>query len=148
MGAVRRRPCCRMTSRPTLRVIRPNLIALRLTTRHLVLAPGRLPPDTWSRITRAWPTSLRIITDLRSLQCTTLDTRLLKFFIKFLGGVLFAKELQKSYLRVRNTVHGGIATPVKNGGMGVRWGQKVLDSGDFYPEKPQSNPDQNGGYAQ
>jgi len=35
-----------------------------------VLAPGRPPPDTLSRITRAWPTSLRIITDLRRRQYT------------------------------------------------------------------------------
>jgi hypothetical protein len=41
---------------------------------------------------------------------------------------VFAKELQKMDLRVRNTVYGGMVTPRQKGVMGVRWGHKVRNS--------------------
>ena len=55
-----------------------------------VLAPGRPPPDTLSRISRAWPTSLRIITGLRHAQyttCQSFDKGFVEFFKKFMGVV-------------------------------------------------------------
>ena len=42
--AVHGRPCCRMTSEPMLSVIRPNLIAFRLT-RHSLRATGKPQSD-------------------------------------------------------------------------------------------------------